>query len=87
VKDGGQPLTEWLAEKLAAAVKIPTTKWSDLKDYGDRAFKSDKAAATALLDALDELGIVAVKVGVVGELRDRYHRTEGTRIPTHRARG
>jgi hypothetical protein len=60
-----EPLTEWLVEKLATAVKIPTTKWSDLKDYGDRAFKSDKAAATALLDALDELGIVAVKVGVL----------------------
>ena len=62
---GDETVTEKLAEKLANAVKIPKTKWSELKDYGDRAFKSDKAAAKALLDALDKLGIVVVKVGVL----------------------
>ena len=62
---GDETVTEKLAEKLADAVKIPETKWSELKDYGDRAFKSDKAAAKALLDALDKLGIVVVKVGVL----------------------
>jgi energy-coupling factor transporter ATP-binding protein EcfA2 len=60
-----ETVTEKLAEKLADAVKIPKTKWRDLKDYGHSAFKSDKAAAKALLDALDRLGIVVVKVGVL----------------------
>jgi energy-coupling factor transporter ATP-binding protein EcfA2 len=60
-----ETVTEILAERLADAVKTPKTKWSELKDYGDRAFKSDKAAATALLDALGKLGIVVVKVGVL----------------------
>jgi energy-coupling factor transporter ATP-binding protein EcfA2 len=59
------PVTEKLAEKLADAVKIPKTKWRNLKDYGDSAFKSDKPAAKALLDSLDKLGIVLVKVGVL----------------------
>jgi len=58
-----ETVTDRLAEALAAAVKIPTTKWSELKAYGDRAFKSDPAAAKALLDALDQLGIITVKVG------------------------
>ena len=58
-----ETVTDHLAEALAAAVKIPTTKWSELKAYGDRAFKSDPAAAKALLDALDQLGIITVKVG------------------------
>jgi AAA domain, putative AbiEii toxin, Type IV TA system len=55
-------LTEPLAKAIVQAVKLPITRWADLKN-GIVAFKSDKAAATSLLDKLDALGIVLVKVG------------------------
>ena len=43
-------------------MKIPATQWSDLKS-GIVAFRSDKAAATRLINKLDDLGIVLVRVG------------------------
>ena len=61
----GETLSEPLAAALGQAVAIPKTNWSNLKESGVLAFKADKAAATALLKALDELGIVTVKVGVL----------------------
>jgi AAA domain, putative AbiEii toxin, Type IV TA system len=57
-------LTEHLATAIATAVKIPSTRWSELKK-GFLAFSDDRAAATRLLDKLDALGIVTVKVGVL----------------------
>jgi hypothetical protein len=52
-----------LAQALAAAVALPTATWRKLKEFGDLAFKADKKAANELLDALDGLGIVTVRVG------------------------
>ncbi|ESV61588.1 AAA domain protein [Mycobacteroides abscessus MAB_091912_2446] len=52
-----------LAQALAVAVALPTTNWGKLKEAGTRAFNADKKSATELLDALDAIGIVAVKVG------------------------
>jgi AAA domain, putative AbiEii toxin, Type IV TA system len=60
--DNEAKLTEPLATAIAKAVKIPTTRWSDLKS-GIVAFRSEKAAATSLINKLDALGIVLVKVG------------------------
>jgi AAA domain, putative AbiEii toxin, Type IV TA system len=60
-----QTLTESLATAITKAVKIPSTRWSALKDGFVAALKNDRAAATRLLDKLDELGIVTVKVGVL----------------------
>lgn len=59
---------EQLTEVLAKAVKKSITfvpKWNKLKESGDRAFKADKESATVLLNELDKLGIVAVRVGVL----------------------
>jgi energy-coupling factor transporter ATP-binding protein EcfA2 len=60
-----EELTERLAENITDAVKLPKTGWRQLKHYGFSAFKADKQAANRLLDALDALGIVAVRVGVL----------------------
>lgn len=60
--DNEEKLTEPLATAIAKAVKIPATRWGDLKN-GIVAFKSEKAAATSLINKLDALGIVLVKVG------------------------
>jgi AAA domain, putative AbiEii toxin, Type IV TA system len=60
--DAEEKLTEPLAAAIAKAVKIPATQWSDLKS-GIVAFRSDKAAATRLINKLDDLGIVLVRVG------------------------
>lgn len=56
-------LTEGLAERVADAVKFSKTGWRSLKKYGVLAFAADKAAANRLLDALDRVGVVAVRVG------------------------
>lgn len=58
-----EDLTERLSSDVTDAVKLPKTGWRELKKYGFSAFKADKAAATRLLDALDSLGIVTVRVG------------------------
>lgn len=58
-----EDLTERLANDIADVVKLPKTGWRELKKYGFSAFKADKAAATRLLDALDSLGIVTLRVG------------------------
>lgn len=63
-KNTDQRVTESLAKAVKKAVTF-VSKWSKLKESGDRAFKADKESATALLDALDELGIVTVKVGIL----------------------
>lgn len=62
-KSNGDFLDRSLAQALAAAVALPTTNWSKLKEAGTRAFNADKKSATELLEALDAIGIVAVKVG------------------------
>jgi hypothetical protein len=64
-KNTDEVLTQPLADALSNAVAIPKNNWGKLKEFGDRAFKADKESATALLDALDELGIVTVRIGVL----------------------
>jgi hypothetical protein len=46
-----EDLSAALANAVIAAVKLPKSKWRELKDFGFSAFKADKAAATRLLDA------------------------------------
>lgn len=62
-KSGEDVLHKPLAKALASAVALPTTNWTKLKVAGIRAFSADKKAATELLDFLDRIGIVTVKVG------------------------
>ncbi|SON61356.1 hypothetical protein MSIMFI_02861 [Mycobacterium simulans] len=62
-KNVGNVLDKPLAKALATAVSLPTTSWSRLKEAGSRAFHADREAAAKLLDALDAVGIIAVKVG------------------------
>lgn len=62
-KTGEDVLDKPLAKALASAVALPTTNWTKLKEAGTRAFSADKKAATELLDFLDRIGIVTVKVG------------------------
>jgi hypothetical protein len=63
-KNTDQQVTDPLAKAVKKAVTY-VSKWNNLKESGDRAFRADKKSATALLKALDELGIVTVKVGVL----------------------
>ena len=58
-------LTEGLARRLADAVKLPAAGWGGLKSPGTLVFKAAKAAAARLLDALDAMGIVTVRAGVL----------------------
>ncbi|MDC9003759.1 ATP-dependent nuclease [Mycobacterium marinum] len=58
-------VTKDLADKLAEVVRLPRHRWKLLKDYGFEAFKQDKAAASRLLDALDRLGIVTLRIGIL----------------------
>lgn len=61
------PNAIWTAElkdEVATALRVTESPWRQLKEVGDRAFKGQAgAAANRLLDMLDELGIVAVRVG------------------------
>lgn len=62
--DPDHPLTN--SDRNAIRLKIATkSKWEALKNYGEVAFKADLAASAELLDSLDKLGIVTVRVGVL----------------------
>ncbi len=53
-----------LSDSVLAALRMSESPWRALKDYGDRAFRGQSAsAAEGLLNALDEIGLVAVRVG------------------------
>lgn len=82
-----QPLTN--ADRGAIRSKIATkSKWEDLKSYGEVAFKADLAASTALLSSLDELGIIAVRVGVLERFVRDENVTKGVRwLPEALTRG
>jgi hypothetical protein len=60
-----EELTEQLAKEITKAVKIPSTRWGDLKSGFVAAFHNDRGAATRLIEKLDALGIALVKVGVL----------------------
>ncbi len=76
-----QTLTQSLATAITKAVKIPSTRWSALKDEFVAALKNDRAAATRLLDKLDELGIVTVKVGVLENFVTTATAPKGPNLP------
>lgn len=58
----GGSLTDELAKQLRTVVSVKSP-WAHLKKYGEAAFTAELAAKTALLDGLDALGIVTVRVG------------------------
>jgi hypothetical protein len=58
----GLLLTKDLADKIRETVTVKSA-WSQIKNSGDRAFKTEKQAATNLLTDLDNVGIVTVRVG------------------------
>lgn len=58
-------LTESVATAVKETVKLPSNRWNLLKQFGFAAFNQDKGAANRLLDKLGQLGIVAVRVGVL----------------------
>lgn len=72
-----EELTERLASDVVDVVKLPKTGWRELKKYGFSAFKADKAAAIRLLDALDSLGIVTVRVGVLENFLTTANASKG----------
>ena len=55
-------LTPEIASQIRALTAMPSA-WKQLKLSGYRAFRNEKAAATALLEDLEAIGIVAVRVG------------------------
>ncbi len=60
------PYTPELRAKVKSALRVGESPWKALKDYGQLAFKGQAAAAAErLLTSLDELGLVAVRVGVL----------------------
>jgi hypothetical protein len=57
------PITQELADKIKAEVALPKTTWQNLKHYGTKAFREELSSANKLIEYLDRLGIVVVKVG------------------------
>lgn len=55
--------TAELRESVLAATRTKESPWRALKEYGDRALKDTGPAGARLLDALDNAGVVTVKVG------------------------
>jgi hypothetical protein len=65
---GAEPYTADMRAEVNANLRV-SNPWTALKDYGQRAFRGDAAAAAArLLDALDALGVVAVREGELERL-------------------
>lgn len=63
-EDDDRPYLPAIKEKVLAEVRARESPWQALKTYGDRAFRGEGAvAATRLLDALDAVGVVTVRVG------------------------
>ncbi|MFH9402986.1 ATP-dependent nuclease [Streptomyces sp. NPDC017638] len=61
---GSELFTSETRKEFAAQMRTKESMWSDLKDYGVLAFKGQAAqAAQRLLDKLDSIGVVAVRVG------------------------
>jgi ABC-type transport system involved in cytochrome c biogenesis ATPase subunit len=58
-------LNEDMARRIKNAVTLPSDSWNKLKEAGTYAFTAELVAATTLLEELDRLGIVTVKVGVL----------------------
>jgi energy-coupling factor transporter ATP-binding protein EcfA2 len=75
--DETQLVDKNLVERIGALIKIPTTRWDEVKHYGDRAFKSDKASAAELLEKLDALGIVTVRVGELENFAEEITAPKG----------
>lgn len=62
----GDVFTSKVADEFRTLVRAKESPWKALKRYGEAAWNGDPAAATAamiLLEKLDALGIVAVRVG------------------------
>ncbi|MGW4337548.1 AAA family ATPase [Rhodococcus koreensis] len=55
-------------EKVSRALYVESP-WKALKEYGDRAFTKDPLSAESLLSKMDEIGIVAVRLGEL----ERFH--------------
>lgn len=49
-------------DRVAAALRVDNP-WKALKLYGDRAFTADQDSAQSLIESLDKLGIVVVRIG------------------------
>ncbi|MFE2518228.1 ATP-dependent nuclease [Streptomyces mirabilis] len=61
---GEMAFTAEVKRDFAAQIRSKESPWADLKEYGERAFKGQSAqAAKRLLERLDAMGIVAVRVG------------------------
>ncbi len=62
--DPDAPYNTALKEKVIAALRASDSPWRSLKRYGDRAFRGQSAeAAQRLLSALEQRGVVPVRVG------------------------
>ncbi|MCM1975320.1 AAA family ATPase [Streptomyces sp. G1] len=61
---GSEAFTAEVKKDFAAQIRSKESPWSALKDYGEIAFKGQAAqAASRLLEKLDAIGVVAVRVG------------------------
>lgn len=58
----GDVYTSDTRQRVTAALSIDSP-WRSLKQYGQLAMRADRAAVVALLDELDHLGVVLVRVG------------------------
>ncbi|WAU82563.1 AAA family ATPase [Streptomyces sp. Qhu-G9] len=60
----GEQFTAAVRREFTEQMRLKGNPWEDLKNYGTRAFRGQSAkAAEELLAALDEIGIVTVRVG------------------------
>jgi hypothetical protein len=73
-------LTKELAGQIREVVSV-NSPWAMLKTAADRAFTADKTPATALLDALNELGVVPVRVGELQGFLTTANASKGSGSP------
>ncbi|PJM93555.1 ATP-dependent nuclease [Streptomyces sp. CB01373] len=59
----GERFTAEIRSEFMAQLRSRGNPWSSLKDYGELAFHADPVAAQRLLDNLESMRIVAVRVG------------------------
>ncbi|MET9874467.1 AAA family ATPase [Actinacidiphila glaucinigra] len=59
-----EDVTTEIRKEFTDQLRLKDSPWDDVKQFGEHAFRKEAgAAAQRLLDALDRLGIVAVRVG------------------------
>jgi energy-coupling factor transporter ATP-binding protein EcfA2 len=71
-------LTPLIAEAIRTVTRLPKSSWAQLKSYGTEALRADIEATNRLLNSLDQLRIVTVRVGELENFVTTTNAGKGT---------